>query len=385
MGFKTDKNGIIFPTFADFKEEMEKEGKIQFGEEFEINPETSLGQFLEVISYMLENTSKQLQNVYFLFWLFNKNGALLSEYASNYGIERIQGKYAYGDLTVEGTPGHIVSKGFQVRSKKGLLYKTVSNVLISSNGKAKVQIKAMEFGEEYNTEANTIVEKATGDENVTKIYNQEAITGGTFLESDEELRERILNLSTSKGGADINGIKANLLKLSQVEDCDIKENSTDERDETFELEPGHIRIVIKGLIDEEVAYTVLNTISPGIVTDGDVVMRVVTDSNQNRTIKFKQATKIEYSVRVRNVKNVSEQNKVTKDEIIDSIVKETNNFKLGQYVNYEKIQSAVYKLSKQLEADVEIKKGSGSWIKEDIAIRHDEYSFLSINNIEVTL
>ena len=31
MGFKTDKNGIIFQTFADFKEEMEKEGKIQFG------------------------------------------------------------------------------------------------------------------------------------------------------------------------------------------------------------------------------------------------------------------------------------------------------------------------------------------------------------------
>ena len=190
MGFRTDKNGIIFPVFSDFREEMEKEGKIQFGNDFKIEPETSLGQFLEVISYMLENTSKQLQNVYLTFWLFNKNGALLSEYAGNYGIERIQGKYAYGNLNIEGVPGHIVVKGFQVRSKKGLLYQTVSNVLINASGKAIAQIRAMEFGEEYNTEANTILEKATGDENVTKIYNLESVTGGTFLESDEDLRER---------------------------------------------------------------------------------------------------------------------------------------------------------------------------------------------------
>jgi len=385
VGFRTDKNGIIFPVFSDFREEMEKEGKIQFGNDFKIEPETSLGQFLEVISYMLENTSKQLQNVYLTFWLFNKNGSLLSEYAGNYGIERIQGKYAYGNLNIEGVPGHIVVKGFQVRSKKGLLYQTVSNVLINASGKAIVQIRAMEFGEEYNTEANTILEKATGDENVTKIYNSESITGGTFLESDEDLRERILNLSLSKGGSDINGIKAELLKLSQVEDCNIVENSTDERDETLKLDPGHVRIIIKGLIDEEVAYAVLNTISPGIVTDGNVEMRVLTDSNQNRTIKFKQANKIEYFVRVKNVQNISEQKKVSKQEIITNILKEADNFKLGQYINYEKIQAAVYKISEQLEANVEIKKTGGNWIKSDINIAHDEYSFLSINNIEVVL
>lgn len=385
MGFRTDKNGIIFPVFSDFREEMEKEGKIQFGNDFKIEPETSLGQFLEVISYMLENTSKQLQNVYLTFWLFNKNGALLSEYAGNYGIERIQGKYAYGNLNIEGVPGHIVVKGFQVRSKKGLLYQTVSNVLINASGKAIVQIRAMEFGEEYNTEANTILEKATGDENVTKIYNLESVTGGTFLESDEDLRERILNLSLSKGGSDINGIKAELLKLSQVEDCNIVENSTDERDNQLQLEAGHVRMIIKGLIDEDVAYAVLNTISPGIVTDGDVEMRVTTDSNQMRIIKFKKAKKIEYYVRVRNVKNISERKRTTKEEIINNIIKEADKFRLGQYVNYEKIQAAVYKITEQLEADVEIKKSGGSWTKSDLNIEHDEYSFLSINNIEVEM
>ena len=383
--FKIENNGIVFPLFLDIKKAMEQEGKIQFGDDFEINPETSLGQFLEVFIYMLENQSKQLQLLYSQMWLHNKNGAILSAFGSNFGIERIKGKYAYGNLNIEGVPGHIVTKGFQVRSKKGLLYQTVSNVLINNVGKAVVQIKALDFGDEYNASENEITEKATGDENVSRVYNSEIISGGTFLESDEELRERILNLSLSKGGADINGIKSNLLKLSQVEDCDVLENSTEERNETLKLDPGHVRIIIKGLIDEEVAYTVLNTISPGIVTDGDVEMRVTTDSNQERIIKFKKATKVEYAVRVRNIKNISDYKKTTKEEIVENIIKEADKFRLGQYVNYEKIQAAVYKIADQLEADVEIKKINGNWSKTDLTIQHDEYSFLSINNIEVEL
>lgn len=383
--FKIENNGIVFPLFLDIKKTMEQEGKIQFGDDFEINPETSLGQFLEVFIYMLENQSKQLQLLYSQMWLHNKNGAILSAFGSNFGIERIKGKYAYGNLNIEGVPGHIVTKGFQVRSKKGLLYQTVSNVLINNVGKAVVQIKALDFGEEYNASENEITEKATGDENVSRVYNSEIISGGTFLESDEELRERILNLSLSKGGADINGIKSNLLKLSQVEDCDVLENSTEERNETLKLDPGHVRIIIKGLIDEEVAYTVLNTISPGVVTDGDVEMRVTTDSNQERIIKFKKATKVEYAVRIRNIKNISDYKKTTKEEIVENIIKEADKFRLGQYVNYEKIQAAVYKIADQLEADVEIKKINGNWSKTDLTIQHDEYSFLSINNIEVEL
>ena len=383
--FKIENNGIIFPLFLDIKKAMEQEGKIQFGDDFEINPETSLGQFLEVFIYMLENQSKQLQLLYSQMWLHNKNGAILSAFGSNFGIERIKGKYAYGNLNIEGVPGHIVTKGFQVRSKKGLLYQAVSNVLINNVGKAVVQIKALDFGEEYNASENEITEKATGDENVSRVYNSEIISGGTFLESDEELRKRILNLSLSKGGSDINGIKSNLLRLSQVEDCDVLENSTDERNETLKLDPGHVRIIIKGLIDEEVAYTVLNTISPGIVTDGDVEMRVTTDSNQERIIKFKKATKVEYAVRVRNIKNISNYKKTTKEEIVENIIKEADKFRLGQYVNYEKIQAAVYKIADQLEADVEIKKINGNWTKTDLTIQHDEYSFLSINNIEVEL
>ena len=381
--FKIEENGIVFPLFSDFRNEMEAEGKIQFGEDFEINSETSLGQIFEVFCYMLENSSKQLQSVYSSMWLFNKSGAILTAYASNFGIERIKGKKAYGVLTIEGVAGHIVAKGFQVKSKKGYLYQTVSNVLINQNGKATVQIEALEIGDEYNTEINQVVEKASGDENISKVYNLDSISNGSYSESDMELRERLQKLFETESDADVNGIRTALLELSQVEDCKVLENSTDIFDPKTNLNPGEIKIIVKGLADQEVAEKVLNTKSAGIVTVGNTVFDVISDSGQSIKIKLQVARKINFKVRISDIKSISDNNKVLASIIKANILEETNKFGLGDYINYEKIQSAVYKIGNQKEATVEIKKEGQEWAKDDISISDEEYSNITVDDIEV--
>lgn len=381
--FKIEENGIVFPLFSDFRNEMEAEGKIQFGEDFEINSETSLGQIFEVFCYMLENSSKQLQSVYSSMWLFNKSGAILTAYASNFGIERIKGKKAYGVLTIEGVAGHIVAKGFQVKSKKGYLYQTVSNILINQNGKATVQIEALEIGDEYNTEINQVVEKASGDENISKVYNLDSISNGSYSESDMELRERLQKLFETESDADVNGIRTALLELSQVEDCKVLENSTDIFDPKTNLNPGEIKIIVKGLADQEVAEKVLNTKSAGIVTVGNTVFDVISDSGQSIKIKLQVARKINFKVRISDIKSISDNNKVLASIIKANILEETNKFGLGDYINYEKIQSAVYKIGNQKEATVEIKKEGQEWAKDDISISDEEYSNITVDDIEV--
>ena len=381
--FRMDENGIIFPLFEDFKTKMEAEGKIQFGENFEINPETSLGQILEVFCYILENSSKQLQSLYSSMWLFNKSGAILTAYASNFGIERIKGKKAYGILTIEGVAGHIVEKGFQVRDKRGYLFQTVSNVLINSIGKATVQIEALEIGDVYNTGTNQIVEKASGDENISKVYNLDSISGGSYSESDVELRERLQKLFETESDADVNGIRATLLEMSQVEDCRVLDNSTNTYDTITGLNPGEIKIIIKGLVDQEVAEKVLNTKSAGIVTVGNTIFDVLSESNQNIKIKLQVAKKVNVKVKVSNIVSVSENNKVLSNTIKENVLEEVRKFSLGDYVNYEKIQSAVYRISNQKEAIDEIQKENEGWIKSDIAISDEEYSEILTENIEV--
>ena len=171
--------------------------------------------------------------------------------------------------------------------------------------------------------------------------------------------------------------------MSQVEDCKVLENSTDIFDSKTSLNPGEIKIIVKGLADQEVAEKVLNTKSAGIVTVGNTVFDVISDSGQSIKIKLQVARKINFKVKVSDIKSISESNKVLVNIIKANILEETNKFGLGDYINYEKIQSAVYKIGNQKEATVEIKKEGQEWTKGDISISDEEYSNITIDDIEV--
>lgn len=381
--FRVEENGVVFPLFEDFKRELVEEGKLQFGDEFDIDSETSTGQIFEVFLYMFENLSKQMQSIYSQMWLYNKRGAILSAYAGNYGIERIQGKKAYGELKIIGVPNYILSKGFQVRSKQGKLYETVSNIMLDNDGIGIVQIRALEIGDEYNTSIGLVKIKATGNENIYEVSNITPVSNGTYLESDEDLRERIMKLFETKNGADVNGITKAMLELSQVSECKVLENSTNEYDNETGLNPGEIMVIIKGLADQEVAEKLFNTKSAGIVTVGNTEFNVVSISQQNIKIKLQVAKQVKYYVKVSNIVSKNNQDTVSIDEIKNNILNKSKLFKLGDYINYEKLLSAVYEIDKQKEATVEISKDKVTWLKEDITLTNLEYSYLDIEDIQV--
>ena len=161
------------------------------------------------------------------------------------------------------------------------------------------------------------------------------------------------------------------------------DNSTNTYDTITGLNPGEIKIIIKGLVDQEVAEKVLNTKSAGIVTVGNTIFDVLSESNQNIKIKLQVAKKVNVKVKVSNIVSVSENNKVLSNTIKENVLEEVRKFSLGDYVNYEKIQSAVYRISNQKEAIVEIQKENEGWIKSDIAISDEEYSEILTENIEV--
>ena len=128
----------------------------------------------------------------------------------------------------------------------------------------------------------------------------------------------------------------------------------------------------------------LNTKSAGIVTAGNTVFNVLSESNQNIKIKLQVAKKVNVKVKVSNIVSISENNKVLSNTIKENILEEARKFSLGDYVNYEKIQSAVYRISNQKEAIVEIQKENEGWIKSDIAVSDEEYSEILMENIEVS-
>ena len=384
--FGLNNNGFKFPVFSDFMSLMQEQGKIEYGEDFTIDPETSLGQFMEVFCYMYEGVSNLYQNIYDSIFLFSMQGQMLDRFAMNFNITRLQGRKAYGNMEFTGTKNYIVSKGFEVKGQNGLFYTLVSNVLLDSSGVGIGQIVANETGADYNTSVNTITEKATGDENVTSITNITAVENGSDIESDFDFRERIMKLFQGNESASVNGIKKAMLELTQVRDCLVIENNTNNDDPETGLKPGEIEVIIKGLIDEEVAYKLFNTRSAGIRTVGNKEFPLISDSNQMITERLYQAEEKLLYIKVQNIQLYSGMSLDEKVVITEQLMTRiSGKLGLGTKANYEKVLAAVYDIDEVEEADVSISIDNTNFFKTDIVILRTEYLTLNSENITIIL
>jgi hypothetical protein len=382
--FGLNNSGFKFPVFSDFMALMLEQGKIEYGEEFEIDPETSLGQFFEIFAYMSEGMSNIYQNIYDSIFLFSMQGQMLDRFAANFNITRLQGRKAYGIMEFTGTRNYIIPRGFEVKGQNGLFYTLASNVLLDSSGTGTGQIVANENGSEYNTLANTVTEKATGDENVTAVTNITAIENGSDIESDLDFRERIMKLFQGNESASVNGIRKAMLELTQVRDCLVIENNTNNDDPATGLKPGEIEVIIKGLIDEEVAYKLFNTRSAGIRTVGNIEFPLISDSNQIVTERLYQAEEKFLYIQVKDIQLYSgmslDEEVVIKEQLMTRVA---GKLGLGLKANYEKILAAVYDIEEIEEADVSISIDNTNFVKSDIVIPKTEYLTLNSENITV--
>ena len=384
--FGLNKDGFKFPVFSDFKSIMEEQGKIEFGENFVIDPETSLGQFFEIFCFMYEGMSNIYQNIYDSIFLYSMQGQMLDRFAANFNITRLQGRKAYGTMEFTGTKNYLLARGFEVKGQTGLFYTLASNVLIDSTGKGIGQIVANENGLQYNALPNTIIEKSTGNENITAVTNITAIENGSDIENDADFRDRITRLFQGNESASVNGIRKAMLELTQVSDCKVLENNTNIHDLATDLNPGEIAVIIRGLIDDEVAAKLFNTRSAGIKTRGNLSLSVISDSNQLIEEHFYTAEEKMLYIKVEDIQLYTGTSldvvAVVKDQIMINI---SNTLLLGVKANYEKILAAVYNIDEIEEAKVTISINNMTYVLQDIPITPFQYLNLKAENIMVVI
>lgn len=123
-------------------------------------------------------------------------GDWLDRHAEMCGLERRAAGYATGKVTICGTVGTVIKAGSVFATPatdvgSSILYKAIKDSEINSEGIAEISIIATTPGKESNVPPGVVSLMLKPLKGVERIVNQEAITGGTDVESDESLRERI--------------------------------------------------------------------------------------------------------------------------------------------------------------------------------------------------
>lgn len=147
----------------------------------------------EMLEFHLVETLK----IMFPEWAYDE---WLDLHANAAGISRRAARSAYGILQITGTPGTKIPSRFRfaspaVGSSPAVEFITEQAVQIGEDGTVSVGVTAVEAGPDGNVAAGSITIMAEPIKGITSITNPEHTSGGTDIEDDDTLRERIAEIN----------------------------------------------------------------------------------------------------------------------------------------------------------------------------------------------
>lgn len=151
----------------------------------------------EVINFKLIETIKNI-------WPQYAYEQALDDHAINRGMIRNPAEYATGKLTVTGTPGTKIEKGFKFSTEvdtenPAVEFEASYEVTIPPEGSIEFDIKAAVAGTDGNIAANTIKVQVAPIRGILSIINNAPTSGGIDRESDDHLKQRILEYDRNQG------------------------------------------------------------------------------------------------------------------------------------------------------------------------------------------
>ena len=164
------------------------------------------------------------------------------KYAEADGVDRKQSHYSVGKQTFFGTPNTVVPVGTKFGDEaNGRMYETLTNGTIDNTGKCTVLSKSCDNGLKYNANPSELKYLPIKISGVTGTTNEEKYTGGTDIESIDDLFYRHqLKVRASANGC--NKAQYELWATSVDGVGSVKVYSL--KDETLTTKRGHVCIVI---------------------------------------------------------------------------------------------------------------------------------------------
>ena len=143
------------------------------------------------VSYKIWELLQSLNACIPIAFVDETSGKYIDMRAGEYGIKRKQGTKATADVLFTGKAGTIINAGSIFITSDGYEYILDEAVTIGEDGTGAGTVTAAEYGELYNTEANTIIIMYKTISGLTSITNTSKAQGGTDEERDESLVKRL--------------------------------------------------------------------------------------------------------------------------------------------------------------------------------------------------
>ncbi|MED3805619.1 baseplate J/gp47 family protein [Priestia megaterium] len=309
-------------------------------------------------------------------------GVQLDRLAANKTMSRDQESESHVELSFTGVPNTTIQEQTQFATDKFIYFYLIENVTLDETGKGSGEAVSLEKGIHTNVAAGTIKLQAEPTENISTVTNLLAATGGRDLETDVELRNRLINSPAIEGNTTVNAIIARLNNTTGVRSSSV-----------VSMNPA-VHAYVLGGNREDVADTLFNCIAAGIDTIGSEEVIITDISGTEHTVRFDYATDIKIRIKIDIQSNNSfPSNGIgeIKQKIIqeiggrDSTDTEWVGMAMGEKVVYSQLFSFVYETPGIEDVTIQVAKEDDDFIMGNLNLGSYEIARTNVDLIEVNV
>lgn len=391
MAWGLGKSGFVRPNQAQLKEAIDQRQRELFGEDVNLSPKSPNGILSGVLSWVTSIAWQTLEKVYRNGHVSEAEGVSLDYKTIEFNTSRNPEQHAEAPVAFTGTPNYTVLAGTRYETPNGVDYAIKENVTFDGAGNGVGEVVSLSPGIIGNTAAGTITVQSEPNVDVFTVTNTAAATGGREEETDDELRNRLLQLGASNGSGTPNAIIADVLAVPGVRAANITVNN---KDVEVNGQPPHSNHVFALGGEGQAIADALFKNYVGNQFYGSDSYQVTDIGGNTHTIAYTPATAVEIYVSVTlSTDNTFPTNGVTlvKDTIVRLIGGAASDgtvytgLNMGDDVTYSRILAVIMGVQGVTDATITIGTTADPTGTSNIAIDTNEVAQINFENVVVTL
>lgn len=388
--------GYNRPTYDTILTAVEVEMKSLFGETAILKISSPLEIIARLCAWLMNIGFKLGEDVYNSGFVDTAEGNSLFSLGSIIGIRKLDAKKSQGYITVTGKAFTYVPSGFLIGTIEGVQFTVQQAGALNDKGTGKYPILATTVGVETNVLAEQITQIINPTIGIDSVINELPTAGGQDRETSSEFRQRYYDSVDYSGGVNVDAIRADILQnVNGVISCIVFDNKTDEPDAKG-LVAHSVEAIVQGGVDEDIAKALFKKVSTGIETNGEVVVPVLTLSNQLLDIRFARPSPVLIYIKVEDLKvsgnfdlvNGPSQIKIALINYIGSELV-AGELTIGEDLRYNRLPCRVLSVTGVIDFDLTISTDNSTYSKNNVdmtaiqkAITNEDIIFISTPEVE---
>lgn len=343
---------MIPRTLEEIMASMQEEARKEFGEDFHVSESSDWYRENMPIATTLKVIEDKLLDVESNMSLRTASDPYFFLYASNYLFQRKMPTKATGLVTTKDSVVGAVARVGEIKlRKKGTdITYTNTEALKITKVPFTFEVASTKAGSITNANENEVVEIISVPPN-WKTFTSGKIQGGQDLETLEEARKRFFNNGISQSYWNVDGVKAELLKLDGVKSAWVRANP---KDTSIESQPRRsLWCVVDGGRDEDIAKAIFKKFTDATLTIGSQTVKVKDMSNNEIEIHFDRPTEINIDIQVKVLDKPREDLKEYIKEYLKSVA-------VGGIISSSKAMKYIPGYAEFDNIDIKFKKQSTS-------------------------